>query len=78
MTQPMKRRPVFFDLTQIQMPVGAVTLFIWALAHHVLADVRHLLSDIDIGSRLHPARTSAWFVNCAAVATAIFGAGVLF
>lgn len=120
------RRPVFFNLTQIQMPVGAVTsfthrvtgvllalgvpcllyllqlslrgpdgyaaaagvlrrpdsrilavLFIWALAHHLLAGVRHLLSDIDIGSRLHAARTSAWVVNGSAVAIALFSAGVL-
>jgi len=121
------RRPVFFNLTQIQMPVGAITsishrisgvilalgipldiyllglslqgpqgyarvaalfdsppfkilalLFIWALAHHILAGVRHLLSDIDIGSHLHPARTSAWIVNCAGVAIALLSAGALF
>jgi succinate dehydrogenase / fumarate reductase cytochrome b subunit len=121
-----RRRPVFFDLTRIQMPVGAVTsiahrasgillalclpyllylfqlslqgpdgyqsvvslfhitgfkaavlLFIWALAHHLLAGIRHLLSDIDIGSRLHAARASAWFVNCCAVAFALLGMGAL-
>jgi len=120
------RRPVFFDLTQIEMPVGAVTsithrvtgillafcvpyllyllqlslqgpdgyksvisifdragfkslvlFFIWALAHHLLAGVRHLLSDIDTGSSLHTARASAWFVNCGAVAIALLGAGAL-
>jgi succinate dehydrogenase / fumarate reductase cytochrome b subunit len=123
----LDRRPVFFNLTQIQMPVGAITsishrisgvilalgipldiyllglslqgpqgyarvaalfaypvikllavVFIWALAHHLLAGVRHLLSDIDIGSHLHPARTSAWVVNCAGVAIALLSAGVLF
>lgn len=127
MTQQTKKRPVFFDLTKIQMPVGAITsithritgillalgtpvciyllglslqgpsayahavewfhrfsfkvlsvLFIWALAHHVLAGVRHLLSDIDIGSHLHAARASAWFVNCAAVTIAVLSVGVLF
>jgi succinate dehydrogenase / fumarate reductase cytochrome b subunit len=121
------RRPVFFNLMQIQMPVGAITsishrisgiilalgiplaiyllglslqgpqgyaraaalfaypaikllaiVFIWALAHHLLAGVRHLLSDIDVGSHLHPARTSAWIVNCAGVAIALLSAGVLF
>lgn len=120
------RRPVFFNLTQIQMPVGSLTsithritgvllalgipaviyllqlslrspedyawvtgmfdivafkflavLFIWALAHHSLAGVRHLLSDIDIGSRLHAARTSAWIVNCSAVIIALLSAGAL-
>src|SRR5207244_10887951 len=30
---------------------GAVMVLTWALAHHVLAGIRHLLSDIDIGSQ---------------------------
>jgi succinate dehydrogenase / fumarate reductase cytochrome b subunit len=121
------QRPVFFNLMQIQMPVGAITsilhritgviltlsipftiyllgmslqgpqgyarvvalfgnfsfkflalLFIWGLAHHVLAGVRHLLSDIDIGSHLAPARTSAWIVNCSGIAIALLSIGALF
>ncbi|MEC5217328.1 succinate dehydrogenase / fumarate reductase cytochrome b subunit [Actimicrobium sp. GrIS 1.19] len=121
------RRAVFFNLTQIQMPVGAVTsithritgillaigipfcvylldlslqgpqtyawvtelfghaalkvvalAFIWALAHHLLAGVRHLLSDIDIGSRLPAARRSAWSVNLGGIAVALLAAGALF
>jgi succinate dehydrogenase / fumarate reductase cytochrome b subunit len=121
------RRPVFFNLTQIQMPVGSLTsiihrltgillalgmpftiyllalslqgpqgyaqvagmfgkpafkilalLFIWALTHHLLAGVRHLLSDIDIGSHLPTARRSAWIVNCSAAAIALLSAGALF
>ncbi len=106
------QRPVFFNVFQIQFPVGAITslthrisgivlatgipfsiylldlsrsglrgyeqavallanpfmqttavLFAWALGHHMLAGVRHLLSDIDIGAGLPAARRSAWFVN---------------
>lgn len=121
------RRPVFFNLTQIQMPVGAVTsithritgillalgipfgiylldlslqgpqsyawvtelfghaafkvimlAFIWALAHHLFAGVRHLLSDIDIGSSLPAARRSAWSVNLGGLAVALLAAGALF
>jgi succinate dehydrogenase / fumarate reductase cytochrome b subunit len=105
-------RPVFFNVFQIQLPVGAITslthrisgivlaagipfsvyvldlsrsglqgyeqasallanpfmqtmvvLLAWALGHHMLAGVRHLLSDIDIGARLPTARRSAWIVN---------------
>lgn len=128
MTQRTKeQRPVFFNLTQIQMPVGSVTsilhritgvllalgiplslyllqlslqgpsgyeqvaglfnqwafkglalLLIWALTHHLLAGVRHLLSDIDIGSHLPAARTSAWIVNCGAVVIALLSLGALF
>ncbi|MEP6965388.1 MAG: succinate dehydrogenase, cytochrome b556 subunit [Polaromonas sp.] len=120
------QRPVFFNLTQIQMPVGSITsilhrvtgvllalglplslyllqcslqgpqgyervaslfghwafkilalLFIWALTHHVLAGVRHLLSDIDVGSHLPAARTSAWLVNFGAVVIALLSLGAL-
>ena len=49
----------------------------WALAHHLLAGVRHLLSDIDVGSQLPAARRSAWIVNLAGVAVAVLAAGVM-
>ena len=120
------RRPVFFNLAQIQMPVGALTsithritgillaigipftvylldlslqgpqsyawvirlfgewyikvvaiVFIWALAHHLLAGVRHLLSDIDIGSLLPAGRRSAWIVNIAGLIVALLATGAL-
>lgn len=126
MPQLKRRRPVFFNLLQIRMPVGALTsithrvtgLFLalgipfsvyvldlslqgpqsyarvtawfdmlafrvgmialaWALAHHLLAGVRHLLSDVDIGAQLPDARRSAWIVNLVGVALALFAAGVL-
>lgn len=118
-----KRMPVFFNVLQIQMPVGSITsiahrisgvllalgipfsiylldlsvdgpegfhraavllqrlpvrclavLLAWALGHHVLAGVRHLLSDIDIGSDLHTARRSAWAVNCISPVFAVLAA----
>jgi succinate dehydrogenase / fumarate reductase cytochrome b subunit len=121
------RRPVFFNLTQIQIPVGSLTsithrvtgillalgmpfgihllqrslqdsrgyaevvslfdkpafkvmalFFIWALTHHLLAGLRHLLSDIDVGSHLPAARVSAWIVNCSAVFIALLSLGALF
>lgn len=119
-------RPVFLNLTQIGMPVGALTsighrvtgmllaagipvavflldrslqdeqgfaevagllghgavkvalvLVIWALAHHLLAGVRHLLSDFNVGSPLRAARRSAWFVNLGGLAVALLSAGAL-
>jgi succinate dehydrogenase / fumarate reductase cytochrome b subunit len=54
-----------------------VVIVVWALAHHVLAGVRHLLTDVDIGSPLRVARRSAWFVNLAGVAVALLAAGVM-
>ncbi|NUN62475.1 MAG: succinate dehydrogenase, cytochrome b556 subunit [Burkholderiaceae bacterium] len=119
-------RPIFLNLLQIQMPVGAITsilhrltgvvlaagvplgmfllwrsldseegfaqvmgllhhrafqavvvVLVWALAHHVLAGVRHMLTDINIGSTLHKARRSAWVVNLTAAALALVALGVL-
>ena len=51
------------------VPVKALlVVLVWAISHHVLAGVRHLLSDFDIGSPLRLARRSAWFVNLGGVA----------
>jgi succinate dehydrogenase / fumarate reductase cytochrome b subunit len=126
MASSKRRRPVFFNLMQIQLPVGALTsithrvtgiflalcvpfsiyllelslqgpqsyvqiiglfdkvafrgaaiFFVWALAHHSLAGIRHLLSDIDIGSQLSAARRTAWVVNLGGIAVALLALGVL-
>jgi succinate dehydrogenase / fumarate reductase cytochrome b subunit len=126
MPQSPKRRPVFFNLSKIQLPVGALTsithritgvllalaipfciylldlslrgpfgftqvvamlddvwikggfiVLTWALAHHLLAGIRHLLSDIDIGSQLPAARRSAWMANIGGVAVALLAAAAL-
>lgn len=123
MTRRNPHRPVFFNLTQIQMPVGALTsithrvtgivlalgipfgcyalhlslasaqsfahlmwiansgwfkasliLFVWALSHHLLAGVRHLMMDIGVGSHLFSARRSAWSVNVGGVVMALLAA----
>ena len=55
----------------------AVIVFTWALAHHLLAGIRHLLSDMDIGSQLPAARRSAWIANVGGVAVALLAAGAL-
>ncbi|MGP1684714.1 MAG: succinate dehydrogenase, cytochrome b556 subunit, partial [Giesbergeria sp.] len=49
----------------------------WALSHHILAGVRHMLTDINIGSTLHSARRSAWAVNLAAAGVALLTLAVL-
>ena len=56
---------------------AAAVVAVWALAHHVLGGVRHMLSDFDIGSPLRLARRSAWFVNIGAVVLALFTAVVI-
>ena len=52
-------------------------VLIWALAHHLLAGVRHLLSDIDVGSLLPAARRSAWIVNVGGLVVALLATGAL-
>lgn len=125
MAESKRRRPVFFNPLQIQMPVGALTsithrvtgiflalsipfsvyvldlslqgpqgyaqviawfdkfafrvtaiVLVWVLAHHLLAGIRHLLSDIDVGSQLPAARRSAWIVNLGGAAAALLAAGI--
>ena len=120
------QRPVFFNLLQIQLPVGALTsithrvtgvllvlnipvgvylldlslrspegyaevvalldkaavkgaalVMLWALAHHLLAGIRHLLMDIDVGSKLPAARRSAWVANLGGVAIVLLAAGAM-
>lgn len=56
---------------------AAGIVILWAFAHHFLAGMRHLLMDVDIGSRLPQARLSAWFVNIGSVAVALVFGGVL-
>jgi succinate dehydrogenase / fumarate reductase cytochrome b subunit len=63
-----------FDNRAVQ---GAAILLAWALAHHTLAGIRHLLSDIDIGSQLPNARRSAWIVNVCGIGIALLAAGAL-
>jgi succinate dehydrogenase / fumarate reductase cytochrome b subunit len=41
---------------------GIAIILLWALIHHWLAGIRHLLFDIDIGVGLRAARIGAWAV----------------
>ncbi|HRO59708.1 MAG TPA: succinate dehydrogenase, cytochrome b556 subunit [Burkholderiaceae bacterium] len=49
----------------------AIAVIAWAIAHHLLAGIRHLLMDLGVGHRLATARASAWFVNVAASVVAL-------
>jgi succinate dehydrogenase / fumarate reductase cytochrome b subunit len=55
----------------------AVVVLVWALSHHALAGVRHLLSDFAIGAPLRLARRSAWLANLGGVAMALLAAVAL-
>jgi succinate dehydrogenase / fumarate reductase cytochrome b subunit len=49
-------------LQSIPLRLLSVVL-IWSLSHHLLAGLRHLLLDIEIGVDREAARFSAWLVN---------------
>lgn len=50
------------------MPVKLIlTLLVWTIAHHVLAGIRFLLMDINLGEQLAVAKVSAWIVNSVGV-----------
>ena len=53
---------------------GALFLLVWAISHHLLAGVRHLLLDIDIGIARDASRRGAWLV-LAGVAAVLVVAG---
>ncbi len=52
-------------------------LAVWALAHHLLAGIRFLLLDLQLGMQQSVARTSAWIVNIGAVILGLLYAGTL-
>lgn len=39
-----------------------LALLVWSLLHHLLAGIRYLLLDIDIGIEKQQARSTAWLV----------------
>ena len=52
--------------------VLALSLSAWAITHHILAGIRHLLMDVGIGSRLQQARLSARVVIMLSLATGLY------
>jgi|APTNR8051073442_1049403.scaffolds.fasta_scaffold05305_3 succinate dehydrogenase / fumarate reductase cytochrome b subunit len=59
------------DLLSSPFWVVTAAVLLWALVHHVLAGVRHLLMDVGVGSELARARASARLVLVAAPALAL-------
>ncbi|MFM9428988.1 succinate dehydrogenase / fumarate reductase cytochrome b subunit [Variovorax sp. GrIS 2.14] len=76
----MRSEQAFADVSAMfkMLPVkGLAVILLWALSHHLLAGVRHLLTDFNLGSPLRTARRTAWFVNLGAIAVTLVAAGVL-
>jgi succinate dehydrogenase / fumarate reductase cytochrome b subunit len=60
-------------LTTGAAPLLLFVLF-WGLLHHLLAGLRYLLLDLDLGVERPAARASAWAVLLAAPLLALLGA----
>ncbi len=60
-------------LEALRAPLGRALLVVvaWACAQHLFAGIRHLLSDVDIGSSLQASRKSAFAVLIAGAAVAL-------
>ena len=56
------------DLFSSPLWIATAAVLLWALVHHLLAGVRHLLMDVGVGSELVRARASARLVLVAAPA----------
>ena len=63
------------DLTFFQdstLTRAVLVLLAWACAHHLFAGIRHLLTDVGVGSALPAARRSAYAALIAGGAVALF------
>lgn len=63
-------------LSSVPAKLIAVALC-WVLAHHVLAGLRFLILDFDIGVERAVARRTAWLVHVSAAAVALISAGIV-
>lgn len=60
------------------IPVKMIaTLLAWSVTHHILAGLRFLLMDIDVGEQLAIAKASAWLVNVTSLAIALVIASLI-
>lgn len=53
-------------------------LFCWALTHHILAGIRFMLLDFDMGVERTVARKAAWLVHVATIFITVIVAGFIF
>jgi len=60
-------------------PVILLSLvLVWSLSHHLLAGVRHLFLDMEIGVEKNSANATAWLVNLGALLmTAVYAVRLL-
>lgn len=64
-------------LGSVPAKVTAV-LICWAFAHHLLAGLRFLILDFDVGVERRVARQTAWLIHVTAALAALFSLWVIF
>ena len=73
--------PAAFDALKATFSHGLVKLVIlgllWGYFHHLLAGIRHLLLDLDIGTELPAARMSSALVLGVSIAMTVLAAVIL-
>jgi len=63
----------YFDSPLVKV---GLLLLVWSLLHHLLAGVRYLLLDIDLGIERQQAKLTAWLVIISALVILLVFAGV--
>jgi succinate dehydrogenase / fumarate reductase cytochrome b subunit len=75
------RNPIGYEWVRETLHRGGVkvlaVLVLWALAHHLFAGLRHLLSDIGVGVELNESRLTAWLVAAGSVIVLLTLAGTV-
>ena len=51
------------------------TVLAWAIGHHLLAGIRFLLHEIDIGTSLAASKVASWLINISGVIIFVVVAG---
>ncbi len=64
----------WLDLSPVRL---LLAILIWALVHHLLAGIRVLFIDIDLGVSKGVARSTAWLVNLSALTIFLLALAVL-
>ena len=63
----------FFETTPVRV---ILILLCWSMLHHLLAGIRYLFLDVDIGIERQQARSTAWLVILSALGLLVVIVGI--
>ena len=76
----LSSEPGFHDTISLLDPLPVrllVLLLVWAFVHHLVAGVRHLLQDLEIGITRQGGRRGSWLILVLSLAIVLWVAGRL-